>query len=104
MALINCPECKREVSNTVKKCIHCGSTLKRINIKKHAIYKTAKLLLIIAIIGFTMFQLISINNSLKNLVKISDKLSSIDDSLYNIGYTADSIETTVSDIYTYLPE
>ena len=29
MALITCPECGREVSDTVNQCIHCGFMLKR---------------------------------------------------------------------------
>jgi len=28
MALINCPECQKEVSETAKRCPHCGYTLK----------------------------------------------------------------------------
>lgn len=28
MALINCPECNREISDTVKSCPHCGFELK----------------------------------------------------------------------------
>ena len=27
MALINCPECEKEVSDTAKKCLHCGYRL-----------------------------------------------------------------------------
>ena len=29
MALINCPECKKGISNSTSKCIHCGFVLKR---------------------------------------------------------------------------
>jgi predicted amidophosphoribosyltransferase len=28
MALINCPECAKEVSDSAKKCLHCGYRLK----------------------------------------------------------------------------
>ena len=28
MALIKCPKCKHEISDTTKKCIHCGTRLK----------------------------------------------------------------------------
>jgi len=28
MALINCPECEKEVSDSAKKCLHCGYRLK----------------------------------------------------------------------------
>lgn len=27
MAMINCPECKKEISDTVDNCIHCGYSL-----------------------------------------------------------------------------
>lgn len=30
MALINCPECKKEVSDTVKRCPHCGFVMRRV--------------------------------------------------------------------------
>lgn len=41
MALINCPECGKEISNTTKKCPHCGYTLKkfRLNTVKESINK-----------------------------------------------------------------
>lgn len=28
MALINCPECGKEISDSVKKCPHCGKKIK----------------------------------------------------------------------------
>lgn len=28
MALVNCPECQKEISNTLEKCPHCGYKLK----------------------------------------------------------------------------
>ena len=31
MALINCPECNKEISDTAKNCIHCGYVLKEEN-------------------------------------------------------------------------
>lgn len=30
---MNCPECNKEVSTTVKKCPHCGYTIQRTNVK-----------------------------------------------------------------------
>lgn len=29
MALIKCPDCKKEISDTTKKCIHCGSPIEK---------------------------------------------------------------------------
>ncbi len=37
MALINCKECKKEISSEVKQCPHCGSSKHRGFIKKHPI-------------------------------------------------------------------
>ena len=28
MALIKCPKCNHEISDTTKKCIHCGTRIK----------------------------------------------------------------------------
>lgn len=33
MALISCPECKKEVSNTIKRCPHCGFVMRRVKWK-----------------------------------------------------------------------
>ncbi len=43
MALINCPECGKEISDTVKKCPHCGFGIRA----KKQISKKGKLLLIL---------------------------------------------------------
>ncbi len=36
MALINCPECNKEISDTVKICPHCGYRLKKVKQKKES--------------------------------------------------------------------
>lgn len=38
MALIKCPECGREISDTCKQCIHCGYALKEEDIEKYNAY------------------------------------------------------------------
>ena len=40
MALIKCPECNKEISDTAKKCVHCGYVLKR---KKYKEEKHSKI-------------------------------------------------------------
>lgn len=43
MALINCPECNKEISDTVKVCPGCGYKLKKKRVKKESkIFKTKK--------------------------------------------------------------
>lgn len=34
MALMNCPECNKEMSDTIKKCPHCGFVIKKKKVKK----------------------------------------------------------------------
>lgn len=49
MALINCPECNKEISDTVKKCPHCGIKIKGYK-KKSMSLKTKKILAISGVI------------------------------------------------------
>lgn len=59
MAMIKCKECGKDISDTVKKCVHCGFVYKKqnkiiskiINIKKTKIIFIYVVLLIIALIG-----------------------------------------------------
>ena len=50
MALIKCPECEREITNTIKTCPHCGYKIKRIPVTKIVITFTT-ILLILAVIA-----------------------------------------------------
>ena len=34
MALINCPECKREISDTARSCPHCGYSFEKMKFCK----------------------------------------------------------------------
>lgn len=57
MALIKCPECGKEVSDTAKNCPSCGYLLKKLDIVKHKRISTnimlmGILLIIISIISF----------------------------------------------------
>lgn len=52
MALINCPECGHEISNTAKTCINCGYKLRqRKAISKKGICVLIVLLVVIAVVG-----------------------------------------------------
>lgn len=42
MALINCPECNKEMSDTIKKCPHCGFVIKKKKVKKDKSVKGEK--------------------------------------------------------------
>lgn len=42
MALIDCPECGKEISNTVKSCPHCGYRIRRINRNNRKVRKLSK--------------------------------------------------------------
>lgn len=50
MALIKCPECGKEISDTAKSCTNCGYRLKKLDIAKHRIISTY-----ILIIGILLF-------------------------------------------------
>ena len=54
MAMINCPECGKEISDTVKNCIHCGYPIKKpkkeLPIKKIGIVTVISLIAIIGIV------------------------------------------------------
>lgn len=59
MAIISCPECGREISDTIKKCINCGyrikgNTKKKSNKNKVLIIITIICLTLIVIVGFYM--------------------------------------------------
>ncbi len=47
MALIKCPKCNHEISDTVKKCVHCGSYVK----KREQVLKNNKILIVIILIA-----------------------------------------------------
>ena len=52
MALINCPECGHEISNTAKTCINCGYKLRqRKAISKKGICVLIVLLVVVAVVG-----------------------------------------------------
>lgn len=46
MALINCPECNKEISDTARSCPHCGYKMKMMNPEKIAKYKRITSILI----------------------------------------------------------
>ena len=54
MALINCPECGKEISNTVKECIHCGCPLKD---KKKISKKTIIIIIVLLMVAFMVVKL-----------------------------------------------
>lgn len=72
MALINCPECGKEISDTCESCIHCGYKLsnnasskdKKANKKKVSII--AILLVIVIIIGISIASILIINSIREN--------------------------------------
>jgi uncharacterized paraquat-inducible protein A len=50
MALINCPECKQQISDNAPTCPHCGYSMHAVTIEQTG--KTWKLLIIMSILMF----------------------------------------------------
>lgn len=73
MSLINCPECGKEISDTCKKCIHCGYRLKKKS-EKPPIGKnkpfliTAVVLTLIIITGAGLFTYFKMTYSVSNAI------------------------------------
>lgn len=59
MALIKCPECEKEISDTIKKCPNCGYKIKKTSKKAIVAIISA---LIVVLVGITTFVVISSNN------------------------------------------
>lgn len=82
MALINCPECGKNISDTSENCIHCGYPIKKSKkINKKINKKIVGLLIIVALVLIAVF---NINNlfphTIKNtrLIKLMEYTSSAD--------------------------
>jgi hypothetical protein len=54
MALINCPECRKEISDTVENCPHCGYSFKPKTESKSKIEKKSGVFQIISIVTFVI--------------------------------------------------
>lgn len=75
MALIKCPECGNQVSDTARNCPHCGYQLKENNYKQSPIYKTINewlTVIVVAIIVVAIAALIINTMSEKNTVNPRD--------------------------------
>lgn len=61
MALIKCPECKKEISDTIKKCPQCGYQIKpgfdskKFIKEKKVFIAIASFLIVVIIIGYTIY-------------------------------------------------
>lgn len=51
MALIKCPECNKEISDTIKKCPHCGYKLAKKKGKKENVYKSLFVIVVILMVA-----------------------------------------------------
>lgn len=69
MALINCPECGKEISDSSEKCIHCGYPLKPIMHEKKVKPKKKKEIIIGVIVTAIVIPVILIAFFIENLKK-----------------------------------
>lgn len=93
MALIKCPECNNEISDTTKTCIHCGYKIE--SNSQIYIHPFVKKIAPIIIVLLVIFIIISINK--KNKSDSSDNLFSCDD----LSYFVDSSKTSYANEHGY---
>lgn len=119
MALVNCPECNKEISDTCKECPNCGYKFKKIDVKNKAnnilnfkISAKAGILIIIAIFaicGIVAFNNYSAKSSTQNqnknnynyqqeIKKLDEKIAACDDALKYADTLKDS---QYADLYLY---
>lgn len=80
MALINCPECNKEISDTVKKCPYCGYRIKKKNSKKRPLIIVIILAaaIVVGICGTIVYRHNHVSMSLKtNKVELGDTVDLI---------------------------
>lgn len=94
MALIKCPECKKEISDTIDSCPHCGFKLKQ-NKNLENIKKNHKLLIIIGIVLILVVAIfiiiINLPSDKKNAKKMVKYLESVG---YNCSFDKDEKQYT----------
>lgn len=85
MALINCPECGKKISDESEKCIHCGKELSENDIKKgiDSIKKNRKINIIISIILVIIISVLSICVAIYILTKHDSRINSKNDNEKN---------------------
>lgn len=102
MALIKCPECGKEISDTVKNCIHCGYVLKQeTNVSPQQTIvtveapKKAKSSSKFLIIGITLF-LIALSISAFNHISGNGNGFNIENDFYKLLISVSKIAAVVS--------
>ena len=120
MALIECPECGREISDKVKACPHCGYPMENndnniykeqkveltsVNLKPKNPEKTKKLLLIlggiaiVAIIAFAVIYLIKTNNEKEAYNTYVDNLNEVSMLMLLGGAQAESMNNLTAKVW-----
>ena len=76
MALINCPDCGKEISDTARVCINCGCKIKRDHKKAHKVIKITVLSFLICLIVFLVLStiILNISSDIRTYFLIVDKL------------------------------
>ena len=102
MALINCPECGKEISDKSKACIHCGFPVQKSSVKKrhlqtllHQIKDKPKNALIVGSIGFGLALIIII---ISILCVSSNQNESASDKIDNSYFPSNDYEIVPTDL------
>ncbi len=89
MALINCPECKKEISDKCKKCPNCGYPLKRNDNNKIIIFIVIG---IIVVIGTIAFIVLNNKNDDKKHIVVTENTTTIKENTTEIIETETKID------------
>lgn len=101
MAMINCPECGKEISDTVKSCIHCGYPIKKA--KKEIPIKKIGIVTVISLIAIICIVMLILSNILNDAEKAS--VEEAENAITNIGevqINSDSKIVTAEKLYDEL--
>lgn len=87
MALIKCPECDKEISDTVKKCPNCGYNLKSKENKKNKkiIFIVVAVILLVAVIGGIVGMGINKSNAEKKEKEYNELITTTGGKIYVYG-------------------
>lgn len=96
MALINCKECGKEISDTSKVCVHCGAKTEKAKENKKKVIVIASIIILLIILSIASIFIIK---KLNNKTNLSAK--EVVTYLQDKGYEFDASKSTLTQYTTY---